>query len=49
MRLWGPDQPIAVLLDEKPRPDENWFDENTRFGMLSRRLWEPILQVREKP
>ena len=49
VRLWGPDQPIAVLLDEKPRPDENWFDENTRFGMLARRLWEPILQVRGKP
>ena len=49
VRLWGADQPIEVLLDEKPRPDENWFDEITRFGMLSRRLWEPILQVRENP
>lgn len=45
--LWGADQDIAVLLAERPRPEENWFDEDTRFGMLARRLWDPILDARE--
>jgi exodeoxyribonuclease V gamma subunit len=48
VKLWGSGQLIGVLLAEKPEPEENWFDENTRFGMLARRVWEPILQVREK-
>ncbi|HQR79007.1 MAG TPA: hypothetical protein PLT68_02180, partial [Actinomycetota bacterium] len=48
VKLWGGGQPIGTLLAEGPEPQENWFDENTRFGMLARRIWEPILQVREK-
>ncbi len=47
VRLWGAGQPIGVLLEDAPEPDENWFDEDTRFGMLARRIWDPILQVRE--
>lgn len=41
--LWGDDQDLSALLTEKPSDTENWFDEQTRFGMLARRLWQPVL------
>ena len=45
--LWGPDQDLSVLLAEEPRPGEDWYpDEPTRFGMLARRVWDPILAAR---
>lgn len=43
--LWGPEQDLSVLLAEKPMSDENWFEEGTRFGMLARRLWQPVLNA----
>ena len=46
--LWGPDAPISVLLEQRPAVEENWFDEDTRFGMLARRIWTPILEAREE-
>jgi exodeoxyribonuclease V gamma subunit len=45
--VWGPTPSLAALLEECPRTDENWYDEDTRFGMLARRVWEPILRARE--
>ncbi|MCU0297679.1 MAG: exodeoxyribonuclease V subunit gamma [Candidatus Nanopelagicales bacterium] len=47
--VWGPAPTLAALLEEHPRKDENWYDEDTRFGMLARRVWEPILRARETP
>jgi exodeoxyribonuclease V gamma subunit len=45
--LWGPDPDLSALLAEEPRPGEDWYpDEPTRFGMLARRVWEPILAAR---
>ena len=44
--FWGPEADIGVLLEETPEPGENWFDEPTRFGMLARRLWTPVLAAR---
>jgi exodeoxyribonuclease V gamma subunit len=48
--VWGDDPPLDVLLAEPPRPDEvvwrdevGWTDEQTRFGVLARRLWAPLL------
>jgi exodeoxyribonuclease V gamma subunit len=45
--VWGEQAPIAVLLSERPHPDEQgagWpADERTRFGVLARRLWHPLL------
>lgn len=32
-RIWEP----------TPGPDEQWSDEPSRFGMLARRIWEPLL------
>ena len=43
--LWGPETDLAVLLAQKPTAAENWFDEKTRFGMLARRLWQPVLNA----
>lgn len=43
--LWGTDDPFTAVTAIRPRPDERpWFpDDTTRFGVLSRRVWEPIL------
>ena len=45
--LWGAEAGIDVLLREPPGADENWFDEDTRFAMLARRVWAPIIAARE--
>jgi exodeoxyribonuclease V gamma subunit len=45
--LWGEDAELEEILRESPRAGENWFDEDSRFGMLARRLWEPVLAARE--
>lgn len=48
--LWGPSAPLEALLAERPRSDEPWYpDEPSRFGVLARRLWEPILAARGTP
>lgn len=44
--IWGAGQPLSALLADPPRPDENWYDEYSRFGMLARRVWEPIVRAR---
>jgi exodeoxyribonuclease V gamma subunit len=42
--VWGPEPALDVLLAEPPMRDEaGWFDEDTRFGALARRLWAPLL------
>jgi exodeoxyribonuclease V gamma subunit len=42
--VWGPEQPLDVLLAEPPREDEaSWFEEPSRFGAFARRLWTPLL------
>ena len=40
----GPAPRFEPLLATGPRPDEaRWYPEPTRFGVLSRRLWTPLL------
>lgn len=45
--VWGEAAELDILLAEQPHPGEHgpgWpADEATRFGVLSRRLWEPLL------
>ena len=45
--VWGEAAALDILLAEQPHPGEHgpgWpADEATRFGVLSRRLWEPLL------
>jgi len=45
LRVWG-DLPFERLMAIAPRPGEDWPDETSRLGALSRRLWEPILAAR---
>jgi exodeoxyribonuclease V gamma subunit len=47
--LFGPNAPISQLVSPSPLPGEAWFaDEPKRFGQLSRRLWDPILEAVER-
>ncbi|UYP19998.1 exodeoxyribonuclease V subunit gamma [Rhodococcus sp. Z13] len=42
--LHGSGVTLDRLAADPPRPDEAaWFDEPSRFGVLARRLWEPLL------
>ncbi len=45
--VWGEDAPLETLLAPAPHGDESgdgWSsDESTRFGILARRLWTPLL------
>ncbi len=47
--VYGPDAALSILTDQAPAPDEGgpgWPTEETdRFGLLSRRLWTPLLEV----
>ena len=45
--VWGEEADFSSLTAEAPRSAENWFDEATRFGMLARRVWTPLLAARE--
>lgn len=45
-RIWG--TTFDALITAKPNSHENWFAESTRFGMLARRVWDPILQAKER-
>lgn len=45
--LWGEKSDLTGLTAEPPRAEENWYDEPTRFGMLARRVWVPLLASRE--
>ncbi len=42
--LYGPDVTLGQLTADAPDGVEaGWFDDPTRFGVLARRLWEPLL------
>lgn len=42
--LHGSGVTLGALTDDGPRDDErSWFDDPSRFGVLARRLWEPLL------
>jgi exodeoxyribonuclease V gamma subunit len=43
--LYGEQAPLSVLTDQEPVPGEaaGVADESDRFGVLARRLWQPLL------
>jgi exodeoxyribonuclease V gamma subunit len=43
--LWGPSPSFATLRAEPPWADEQAADETSRFGVLARRLWAPLLDA----
>jgi exodeoxyribonuclease V gamma subunit len=44
VRVWGREAPLALLLEQRPRPGEDHPDQSTRLGALACRLWQPILE-----
>jgi exodeoxyribonuclease V gamma subunit len=44
VRVWGPDAPLARLLEQRPLPGEEVAGQDTRLGALACRLWKPILE-----
>ncbi len=44
VRVWGPDAPMSILLEQRPLPGEEVPDQDTRLGALACRLWKPILE-----
>ncbi|MPQ97148.1 exodeoxyribonuclease V subunit gamma [Modestobacter sp. I12A-02628] len=45
VHVWGTRAPISALAAAAPLDDERWPDERTRFGVLARRLWSPLLDA----
>jgi exodeoxyribonuclease V gamma subunit len=43
--LWGPSPSLATLRAEAPWPDEYVADETSRFGVLARLWWTPLLDA----
>jgi exodeoxyribonuclease V gamma subunit len=46
VEVWGCRAPLTALLATAPLPDEHggtWPAERSRFGVLARRLWDPLL------
>jgi exodeoxyribonuclease V gamma subunit len=41
---WGEGAALADLLGTPDAAERAWFDDGTRFGVLARRIWEPLLQ-----
>ncbi len=41
--LHGTDAPLDVLTEQVPYDGESYDDERDRFGVLARRLWQPLL------
>jgi exodeoxyribonuclease V gamma subunit len=42
--VYGREIPLAELLSQAPKADEDWIeDEPTRFGRYARRLWDGLL------
>lgn len=41
--LHGADAPLDVLTEQVPYDGESYDDERDRFGVLARRLWQPLL------
>jgi exodeoxyribonuclease V gamma subunit len=46
VRVWGPEAPLARLLEQRPLPGEEFADQDTRLGALACRLWKPIVERR---
>jgi len=50
--LYGAEAPLSVLTEQAPQPGETgsgWSDEEPdRFGLLARRLWQPLLDHEAK-
>ncbi|MGN5239063.1 exodeoxyribonuclease V subunit gamma [Rhodococcus sp. SJ-3] len=47
--LYGSGVGFGELTAAEPLADEHvWFDDPTRFGVLSRRLWEPLLAAEKQ-
>lgn len=47
LEVWGPGTTVSMLLGTAPAPDETgpgWTDETSRFAVLARRLWDPLLE-----
>ena len=42
--LHGADAPLDVLTGQAPQDGESFPDESDRFGVLARRLWQPLLE-----
>ncbi|SCX55070.1 DNA helicase/exodeoxyribonuclease V, gamma subunit [Klenkia marina] len=43
VHVWGAAAPFSVWTGPPPADDERWPDETTRFGVLARRFWTPLL------
>ena len=47
--LYGSGVGFGELTAAEPLADERtWFDDPTRFGVLSRRLWAPLLAAEKQ-
>ena len=47
-QVHGLSSPFSVLTAPMLQPAEAWPDEPTRFGMLSRRWWDPMLEGEQR-
>ncbi len=45
VHVWGAGAPFAVWTTHPPLHDERWPDEDSRFGVLARRFWTPLLDA----
>lgn len=45
VHVWGDAAPFTAWTDPAPLDDERWPDEDTRFGVLARRFWTPLLDA----
>ncbi len=43
VHVWGVRAPFTAWTDPPPAEDERWPGESTRFGVLARRFWTPLL------
>ncbi|MGH3412920.1 MAG: exodeoxyribonuclease V subunit gamma, partial [Marmoricola sp.] len=44
--VWGAGSGFDVLMEDPPRPGEEYDGEDTRLGALAMRLWQPLLAAR---
>ncbi len=47
LEVWGPGAAVSMLLGTAPVPGETgpgWAGETSRFAVLARRLWDPLLE-----